>query len=298
MNMKKLFYMLVLIGLVGCGKNKPAIPDNLRVYESVYDQEYHFDGAYGAREIKPFGGMFGIIKQVISPLANGGEKKILYHRNGLIDEIATSSFDESTRQNLVDEVKYLYKYSDDVLLRTVLKNGSSVYEDKTYYRNRLPMLRESRAGTEKWGYDNEGRMTTYHRNDTLMLEKSYMLDTSYEEKWIEEYRYNPDNGRYSKAVTNFNDVGQIIEIKYYESGEYLYSEEYEYNDDGSYEFYSSGEFGYWHIRHDKFGNFAGDRSMELKFEYDSLGNWIKKIEDSWMSAELHDTEIRQITYWE
>ena len=73
--MKKLFYALILIGLVGCGKNKTTIPDNLRVYESVYDQEYHFDGAYGASEIKPFGGMFGKVKQVISPLSNGGEER-------------------------------------------------------------------------------------------------------------------------------------------------------------------------------------------------------------------------------
>lgn len=288
--MKKLFYALILIGLVGCGKNKTAIPDNLRVYESVYDQEYHFDGAYGAREIKPFGGMFGKVKQITEYFPNGSKQLILFHENGLIDEIKTST--------IGDEVKYSYKYSDDVLLRTIWKNESLIYEDTTYYMDGLPTLRESRAGTEVWGYDNEGRMTTYHRNDTLMLIRIYMPDILHKGKWIEEYRYNPDDDGYSHSITYFNNDGQITERKYSGPGdEYLDTAEYEYNDDGSYNLYQYGEF-YWHcIQYDKFGNYAGDRRENIEYEYDYLGNWIKKISESVVTEE-HSVEYREIIYWD
>lgn len=289
--MKKLFYALILIGLVGCGAKETLLPDKIKVY-----QIYEYDNNYGTEEQLPFGGLRGEVKQIIKHLGNGGTETYTFHRNGLIDEISTDVFDPTSKQNKIDRIKYIYKYEDDVLYRTIEKNGSKIHEDKTYYRNGLPMLRESKAGTEKWNFDNEGRLISYIRNDYFLLEKKYMLNSAYEGKWIEEYLYmdNP----YKKYVTHYNHQNQITGIELFTFNQFddsddpwmwINTEEYSYNRDGSY----SND----HASYDRFGNLKGDGYCSIQYEYDIYSNWIKKISDTWQTEE-HTEEYREIFYWE
>lgn len=293
--MKKLFYALILIGLVGCGAKETLLPDKIKVY-----QIYEYDNNYGTEEQLPFGGLRGEVKQIVKHIGNGGTETYTFHRNGLIDEISTDVFDPTSKQNKIDRIKYIYKYEDDVLYRTIQKNGSKIHEDKTYYRNGLPMLRESKAGTEKWNFDNEGRLISYIRNDDILLEKKYMLNSAYEGKWIEEYHYM--DKPYLKSKTNYNDANQITSIDYYTLNDpddrdnplinpwtYSFTEEYYYNRDGSY----STDY----VAFDKFGNLEGDRHSAIKYEYDEHNNWTKRITDYWHS-DYHTEEYRDITYWE
>ena len=291
MNMKKLFYALILIGLVGCGAKETLLPDKIKVY-----QIYEYDNNYGTEEQLPFGGLRGEVKQIVKHIGNGGTETYTFHRNGLIDEISTDVFDPTSKQNKIDRIKYIYKYEDDVLYRTIQKNGSKIHEDKTYYRNGLPMLRESKAGTEKWNFDNEGRLISYIRNDYFLLEKKYMLNSAYEGKWIEEYLYmdNP----YKKYVTHYNHQNQITGIELFTFNQFddsddpwmwINTEEYSYNRDGSY----SND----HASYDRFGNLKGDGYCSIQYEYDIYSNWIKKISDTWQTEE-HTEEYREIFYWE
>lgn len=295
MNMKKLFYMLVLIGLVGCGAKETLLPVKIKIY-----QIYEYDNSYGMEEQLPFGGLRGEVKQIVNHIENGGTETYTFHRNGLIDEISTDVFDPTSKQNKIDRIKYIYKYEDDILYRTIQKNGSKIHEDKTYYRNGLPMLRESKAGTEKWNFDNEGRLISYIRNDDILLEKKYMLNSGYEGKWIEEYHYM--DKPYLKSITNYNDANQITSIDNYTFNDpddsdnplinpwtYTYTEEYYYNRDGSY----STDY----VAFDKFGNLEGNRHCAIEYEYDEHNNWTKRITDYWHS-EYHTEEYRDITYWE
>ena len=204
--MKKLFYALILIGLAGCGAKETLLPDKIKVY-----QIYEYDGKYGMIEQPPFDGLKGEVKQVVNHIENGGTETYTFHRNGLIDEISTDVFDAESKQNKIDKIKYNYKYKDDILYRTILKNGSKIHEDKTYYRNGLPMLRESNGGTENWNHDNEGRLTSYSRNGKVIFEKKYMLNSAYEGKWIEEYHYM--DKPYLRSITNYNDA--LSSIKTY-----------------------------------------------------------------------------------
>ena len=288
--MKKLFYALMLIGLVGCGAKETLLPDKIKVY-----QIYEYDNNYGTEEQLPFGGLRGEVKQIVKHIGNGGTETYTFHRNGLIYEISTDVFDPTSKQNKIDRIKYIYKYEDDVLYRTIQKNGSKIHEDKTYYRNGLPMLRESNAGTEKWNFDNEGRLISYIRNDNILLEKKYMLNSAYEGKWIEEYRYmdNP----YKKYKTNYNHANQITSIEHFTFDHFddsdnpwmwIYAEEYSYNSDGSY-YTDNRSF-------DKFGNLEGDGYCSIQYEYDVNSNWIKKISDTWQTEE-HTEEYREIIYW-
>lgn len=289
--MKKLFYALILIGLVGCGAKETLLPDKIKVY-----QIYEYDNNYGTEEQLPFGGLRGEVKQIVKHIGNGGTETYTFHRNGLIDEISTDVFDPTSKQNKIDRIKYIYKYEDDVLYRTIQKNGSKIHEDKTYYRNGLPMLRESKAGTEKWNFDNEGRLISYIRNDYFLLEKKYMLNSAYEGKWIEEYLYmdNP----YKKYVTHYNHQNQITGIELFTFNQFddsddpwmwINTEEYSYNRDGSY----SND----HASYDRFGNLKGDGYCSIQYEYDIYSNWIKKISDTWQTEE-HTEEYREIFYWE
>ena len=289
--MKKLFYALILIGLAGCGTKETALPENIKIY-----QIFEYDNNYGTEEQLPFGGLRGEVKQIVKHIGNGGTETYTYHRNGLIDEITTDAFDPTSKQNKIDRIKYIYKYEDDVLYRTIQKNGTTLHEDKTYYRNGIPMLRESNAGTEKWNYDNEGRLISYIRNDEILLEKKYMLNSAYEGKWIEEYRYM--DKPYKKSKTNYNYANQIISIEHFTFDHFddsdnpwmwIYADEYSYNSDGSY--YNGYE------SYDRFGNLEGDRHHTIRYEFDEAGNWTKKITDFWHS-ENHSEEIRKITYWE
>ena len=292
--MKKLFCALVLIGLVGCGAKETVLPDNIKVY-----QIYEYDGKYGMIEQSPFDGLKGEVKQVVNHIENGGTETYTFHRNGLPDKISTDVFDAASKQNKIEKIKYAYKYKDDVLYRTILKNGSKIHEDKTYYRNGLPILRESNAGTENWSHDHEGRMTSYSRNGKVLFEKKYMLNSAYEGKWIEEYLYM--DKPYLKSITNYNNANQITSIDNYTFNEpdsdnplinpwtYTYTEEYYYKRDGS---YSTDYAAY-----DKFGNPEGDRYCAIQYEYDMNENWIKKITDFWHSGN-HTEEYREITYWE
>lgn len=289
--MKKLFYALILIGLAGCGTKETALPENIKIY-----QIFEYDNNYGTEEQLPFGGLRGEVKQIVKHIGNGGTETYTYHRNGLIDEITTDAFDPTSKQNKIDRIKYIYKYEDDVLYRTIQKNGTTLHEDKTYYRNGIPMLRESNAGTEKWNYDNEGRLISYIRNDEILLEKKYMLNSAYEGKWIEEYRYM--DKPYKKSKTNYNHANQIISIEHFTFDHFddsdnpwmwIYADEYSYNSDGSY--YNGYE------SYDRFGNLEGDRHHTIRYEFDEAGNWTKKITDFWHS-ENHSEEIRKITYWE
>ena len=290
MNMKKLFYALILIGLVGCGAKETLLPDKIKVY-----QIYEYDNNYGTEEQLPFGGLRGEVKQIVKHIGNGGTETYTFHRNGLIDEISTDVFDPTSKQNKIDRIKYIYKYEDDVLYRTIQKNGSKIHEDKTYYRNGLPMLRESKAGTEKWNFDNEGRLISYIRNDDILLEKKYMLNSAYEGKWIEEYRYM--DTPYKKYVTNYNHQNQITGIELFTFDQFddsddpwmwIYTEEYSYNSDGSY--YND------QASYDRFGNLEGTRFGSIQYVYDVNGNWIKKISDTWQPEE-HSEEYREIIYW-
>lgn len=289
--MKKLFYVLILIGLAGCGTKETALPENIKIY-----QIFEYDNNYGTEEQLPFGGLRGEVKQIVKHIGNGGTETYTYHRNGLIDEITTDAFDPTSKQNKIDRIKYIYKYEDDVLYRTIQKNGTTLHEDKTYYRNGIPMLRESNAGTEKWNYDNEGRLISYIRNDEILLEKKYMLNSAYEGKWIEEYRYM--DKPYKKSKTNYNHANQITSIEHFTFDHFddsdnpwmwIYADEYSYNSDGSY--YNGYE------AYDRFGNLEGDRHHTIRYEFDEAGNWTKKITDFWHS-ENHSEEIRKITYWE
>lgn len=289
--MKKLFYTLILIVLAGCGTKETALPENIKIY-----QIFEYDNNYGTEEQLPFGGLRGEVKQIVKHIGNGGTETYTYHRNGLIDEITTDAFDPTSKQNKIDRIKYIYKYEDDVLYRTIQKNGTTLHEDKTYYRNGIPMLRESNAGTEKWNYDNEGRLISYIRNDEILLEKKYMLNSAYEGKWIEEYRYM--DKPYKKSKTNYNHANQITSIEHFTFDHFddsdnpwmwIYADEYSYNSDGSY--YNGYE------SYDRFGNLEGDRHHTIRYEFDEAGNWTKKITDFWHS-ENHSEEIRKITYWE
>ena len=293
--MKKLFYALILIGFVGCGAKETVLPDNIKVY-----QIYEYDGKYGMIEQPPFDGLKGEVKQVVNHIENGGTETYTFHRNGLIDEISTDVFDAESKQNKIDKIKYNYKYKDDILYRTILKNGSKIHEDKTYYRNGLPMLRESNGGTENWNHDNEGRLTSYSRNGKVIFEKKYMLNSAYEGKWIEEYHYM--DKPYLRSITNYNDANQITSIDNYTFNDpdesdnplinpwtYTYTEEYYYNRDGSY----STDY----VAFDKFGNLEGTRECAIEYEYDEHNNWTKRITDYWHS-EYHTEEYRDITYWE
>ena len=293
--MKKLFYALILIGLVGCGAKETLLPVKIKIY-----QIYEYDNSYGMEEQLPFGGLRGEVKQIVNHIENGGTETYTFHRNGLIDEISTDVFDAESKQNKIDKIKYNYKYKDDILYRTIQKNGSKIHEDKTYYRNGLPMLRESNAGTEKWNFDNEGRLISYIRNDDILLEKKYMLNSGYEGKWIEEYHYM--DKPYLKSITNYNDANQITSIDNYTFNDpddsdnplinpwtYTYTEEYYYNRDGSY----STDY----VAFDKFGNLEGNRHCAIEYEYDEHNNWTKRITDYWHS-EYHTEEYRDITYWE
>ena len=65
--MKKLFYALILIGLVGCGAKETLLPDKIKVY-----QIYEYDNNYGTEEQLPFGGLRGEVKQIVKLIGNGG----------------------------------------------------------------------------------------------------------------------------------------------------------------------------------------------------------------------------------
>ena len=93
------FYALILIGLAGCGTKETALPENIKIY-----QIYEYDN-------------------------NSGTETYTYHRNGLIDEITTDAFDPTSKQNKIDRIKYIYKYEDDVLYRTIQKNGTTIMKD-------------------------------------------------------------------------------------------------------------------------------------------------------------------------
>lgn len=280
--MKKLFYILILIGFVGCGRHETNLPDNLLEYKI-----YEYDGSYGMYKKIPFDGCRGIVKQIVYLTGNGGTETYTFHKNGMIDEITTDQFDNKSLKNIVDKTKFIYKYNDGVLSRTIQKNGSKIHTDKTYYRDGLPLARESKTGKERWEYDNQGRLLAYYRNDNLLLEKKYMLETGYEGQWIEENNY--ESNLY--IVRNYGSSGKIIRIDYYEGNtkEYSYSDEYEYDNDGSY----TDGYSYY----DKYGNIEGDRHHTAQYEYDANGNWTKKITDFWHSGN-HSEEIREITYWE
>ena len=285
---KLLFYILFFIGLAGCGQKGTNLPDKIKVY-----QIYEYDNSYGMEEQLPFGGLRGEVKQIVKHIGNGGTETYTFHRNGLIDEISTDVFDAESKQNKIDKIKYNYKYKDDILYRTIQKNGSKIHEDKTYYRNGLPMLRESNAGTEKWNFDNEGRLTSYSRNGDVLLEKKYMLNSAYEGQWIEEHYYQGYgvDGEYYIEIINYNNANQITHIEHYNgnSKELSYKTEYTYRMDGSY----YDDF----CSFDKYGNLEGNRYEANEYEYDINGNWIKKISTIW-HTDKHSEEIREIIYWD
>lgn len=84
---------------MGCGAKETELPDKIKVY-----QIYEYDNNYGT-------------------------ETYTYHRNGLIDEITTDAFDPTSKQNKIDRIKYIYKYEDDVLYRTIQKNGTTIMKD-------------------------------------------------------------------------------------------------------------------------------------------------------------------------
>lgn len=280
--MKKLFYALILIGLVGCGSNEGTLPENLRMYTSAYDSQ----DSYGTDEIKPFQGLHGNVKQISYPLHNGGNETITFHRNGFVDEISNSSFNEDAKQNIVEAIKYSYKYEDDILHMTITENDVTVYEDRTYYRLGLPILRESKVGTEKWHYDYEGRLTHYYRNDTLLMEKRYVLgDGGYGDS-IEEYDYR----RNLHSITQYNNYGQILKVDYYNERGFSFSDEYEHYEDGS---YWNGMFIV-----DKDGNPLSRGAIRYFYKYDHEGNWIQLREKYNYEDGYFSESVRKIIYWE
>ena len=275
--MKKLFYAILLIGLVGCGNDTKTLPNNLRVYESVYDQKYNFGGAYGAEEVKPFGGLNGKVKQIITELDT-----IRFYPNGLVDEIVSNS-------GTVERYTYCYKYRNDKLFRKILHNGTVCFEDVTHYNSGLPLTRESSAGIEKWRYDYDGNLLDYHRNDTLLLERNFYAG-------IEEYDY----AKNTFTTTHKNELGKIAYINHYDgtSMKFTYIDEYFYEDDGSYTIRSVAHNDTYSFHsYDKYGNFLSDKHSSCEYEYDSLGNWIKMTMFSPYTLE-ETCEVRKITYWE
>lgn len=279
--MKKLFYMLLLIGLVGCSQQGTILPDNLKEYKI-----YEYDNSYGMYEKVPFDGLHGKVKQIVYHTENGGTETYTFHKNGMINEITTDQFDDTSLKNKVDKTKFIYKYNNGVLSRTILKNGSKIHTDKTYYREGLPLARESKAGKEKWEYDNQGRLVAYYRNEELLMDKKYMLESAYEGKWIEENNYKLS----LYFVTHYDADDRVIRVDYYNgvTKEFSYSNKYEYYENG----YTDG-YSYY----DKYGNLEGDRHHTIQYEFDGAGNWTKRITDFWHS-ENHSEEIRKIIYWE
>lgn len=283
--MKKLFYMLVLIGLVGCGQQETKIPDDLKIIGFTR-----------------FNGMSEDVSSVTYQLGNGGERKVLFQKDGLIDQIVTEEFDEAQRQKVVNVDKYIYKYKDDVLTETIQRNNSSISERKTYYMRGLPIMRESELGTEKWEYDSADRITAYYKNDTLFQQTTYMLDSAFKDKWTEDCIYDEYEDEYVYLKTYYDNENKVIYKDCFTGVErsFEYREVHQYDKDGSWRVGQTFDIDiepYRFRKYNKYGDFVGDFYTTVQYTYDSNGNWIKKIEDD-PHSDIHEETIRIITYWE
>ena len=283
--MKKLFYALILIGLAGCGQQETIIPDHLKIIG--------FTRFYGMSED---------VSSVTYQLGNGGERKVLFQKDGLIDQIVTEEFDEAQRQKVVNVDKYIYKYKDDVLTETIQRNNSSISERKTYYMRGLPIMRESELGTEKWEYDSADRITSYYKNDTLFQQTTYMLDSAFKDKWTEDCIYDEYEDEYVYLKTYYDNENKVIYKDCFTGVErsFEYREVYQYDKDGSWRVGQTFDIDiepYRFRKYNKYGDFVGDFYTTVQYTYDSNGNWIKKIEDD-PHSDIHEETIRIITYWE
>lgn len=283
--MKKLFYVLILIGLVGCGQQETNIPDDLKIIGFTR-----------------FNGMSEDVSSVTYQLGNGGERKVLFQKDGLIDQIVTEEFDEAQRQKVVNVDKYIYKYKDDVLTETIQRNNSSISERKTYYMRGLPIMRESELGTEKWEYDSADRITAYYKNDTLFQQTTYMLDSAFKDKWTEDCIYDEYEDEYVYLKTYYDNENKVIYKDCFTGVErsFEYREVHQYDKDGSWRVGQTFDIDiepYRFRKYNKYGDFVGDFYTTVQYTYDSNGNWIKKIEDD-PHSDIHEETIRIITYWE